>query len=461
MCSFPNIAQKILALGRPLSGFLGPRHTLALFVSVALSLAILKPKAFANDFSYFSSSNLEPQDYLMGSNGALADPIFDRYRTIDLDVDIGINSDCGRININKTMRAALRNVLDTKYLGAIGRDIVASSPMLLACYFSPTWCSILKQARLRANLLTQFRLDQCGLIDKYTDQRVSDYYEDRSRCVQQSIRKNDGDFEKAMESCKNYWDFDVKDWSGGKESSVRKLIDSTAKWAGMTDGNSKRIVDLTKAFIGDTIVQRGEIHVDFGPRRVQLTPRTYLMEVKASTFKNLCEKLLPKVIRAGGHRANIYKVISDKDLGEVSGSNEIKLDHQTMLSLAFLPYKKRQLACRKLSEALAMGIYSSDMSKTLDFISSTLQSNPHLPTKHKKEAELKRRSFKDHVELTLAFEKQNSEPINQVLYRINKEGLKYLQQATDREVHHEQEAVHSKQIKSLFFDCADGVGCQY
>ncbi|MBI2603759.1 MAG: hypothetical protein HYW48_11970 [Deltaproteobacteria bacterium] len=427
----------------------------------ALGVLISASSILAKDIGYFSTNYFEPSDYLYGSNGAHGDPVFDQYRTIDLDIDIGVNSDCGRISIRNTLRAALKNILDSKYLGAIGRDIMAASPMLMVCYFSPTWCAILKQAQLKAGLLAQFRLNQCGLIDKYTDQRVSDFYEDRSRCVQGAIRKYDGNFEEAMESCKNYADFDIKDWGGQKGNGMKKLIESTARWAKMTDEQSKRIVDLTKAFIGDTIVRQGEIHVDFGPRRVQLTPRTYLMEVKATTFKKLCSELLPKLVRAGGYRANVYKVISESDLKDVSGSNNIRLDHQTMLSLAYMPYQKRNLACRKLSDALAMGTYTNDMGKALDFISSTLQSNPHLPEKHKKEAELKRRAFKDHVEITLSLESQNSDPINQVLFQINQEGMKYLKTASDRELDNERESVHSKQVDNLFFDCADGVGCQY
>ena len=415
----------------------------------------------AANINYYSTNHLEPKDYLYGANGALADPVFDRYRTIDLDVDIGITSDCGRINIRNTLRAALQNILDTKYLEDMGKDILAASPMLLTCYFSPTWCAILKHAQLKANFLAQLRLNQCKAIDKFTDQRVSDFYEDRSRCVQKSIRDSDGNFETAMESCKNYADFDIRGWAGGAEDGVRKLIDSTAKWAGMNDTQSKRVVDLSKAFVGDSIVKRGELHVDFGPRRVQLTPRTYLMEVKTGTFQKLCGELLPKLVRSGGYKANVYKIISEQDLKDVSGSNKVTIDHQTMMSLAFMPYRKRAIACRKLSDALAMGIYTEDMGKTLDFISSTLQANPHIPSTHKKEAELKRRAFKDHVELTLSLEKQNNEPLNQVLYQINSEGMQYLNNASKREIKGQGDSVHSKQVDDLFFDCADGVGCQY
>ena len=417
-------------------------------------------KAFGQEIDYFHSGEMEPSDYLLGSNSKNGDPIFDRYRTVDLNVDIGVGTDCGRISIKDTMRAALKNILDTKYLGDMGQDIVAASPMLLTCYFSPTWCAILKHSRIRANFLSQLRLNQCRAINRFVDQRVSDYYENRSSCIQGAIKKHNGNFERAMESCQNYRDYDIRDWAGDGKSPVNKLIESTAKWAKMTDSDSKRIVGLTKAFVGDTIVQRGEVSVDFGPRRVQLTPRTYLMEVRDSTFNKLCKSILPKIVRAGGYRANVFRVVSKSDLEDVSGSNQIKLDHQTLLSLAYMPKKKRNMACKKLSDALAMGIYTEDMGKTLDFISSKMVANPHLPEKRKEEVDLKRRAFKDHVELTLDLAKENSEPLNKVLFQINTDGRRYIDHQIDRNLDSEREAIRAIRNDDVFFDCADGIGCK-
>ena len=426
---------------------------------IIVSLFLQIPPANASNIDYFHTGELEPSDYLLGSNSKAGDPIFDRYRTVDLNVDIGIGSDCGRISIKDTMQAALKNILDTKYLGDMGSDIMAASPMLLTCYFSPTWCAILKHSRIRANFLAQLRLNQCRAINRFVDQRVSDYYESRSSCIQDSIKKHNGNFERAMESCQNYRAFDIRDWSGDGDSTVNKLIESTAKWAKMTDDESQRIVDLTKSFVGDTVIQRGEVSIDFGPRRVQLTPRTYLMEVRNSIFERLCKGILSKVVRSGGYRANVYRVISNDELQEVSGSNQIKIDHQTILSLAYMPRKKRVMACKRLSDALAMGIYTEDMGKTLDFISSKMVANPHLPEKRKAEVDLKRRAFKDHVELTLDLAKENSEPLNKVLFQINSDGRMYINEQIDRNLDSEQGAVQAVRAEEMFFDCGDGIGC--
>ncbi len=408
-----------------------------------------------------SESRKQANDYLFGPNGHLSDPVFDKFRTIDLDVDIGIGSDCGRINIQKTLKAGLTNILDSKYFEKVGQDIMAASPMLLTCYFSPTWCAILKNFRIQANMLAQLRMNQCNAINKYTDQRVSDYYEQRSQCVQNKIKSTDGDFEKAMNGCDGNRDYNLRSWAGGNgQDEENRLIEDSAKWAGFTDESAKRVVDLTKSFIGDTVIKNGSVKVDFGPRQYQMSPRTYLMEVKNSTFNKLCKSLLPKLVRSGAYGGNAFKVISDKDLKDVSGSNKFILDRQTLTSLAFMPYAKRNDACRQLSDALAMGTYNEDMGKTLDFIASKLSTNPNLPEKRQTEVDRKRSAFKDQVELSLNFENRYAEPLNQVLYRINKEGAKYMESAASREINHEGQSHHSQRIQNLFMDCADGIGCE-
>lgn len=423
---------------------------------LALSLGFY---SHASDFDHRSTNEFSPSDYLFGSFGELEDLAFDQYQTIDLSVDLGVGSDCGRIDIKNTLKAAFQNVIDEKYLEGMGRNIIAASPMLLISYFSPTWASVIKHSRLRANFLAQLRLNQCRAINKFVDNRVSDYYEERSKCIQNSIQQHDGNFERAMENCKNYKDYELSSWSGDGKSIENRLIESTAKWAGFEGDDADRVVALTKSFIGESILKEGNLSVDFGPRRVQLTPRTYLMEKKTKVFSKLCKDLLKRIIKVGGYKSNIYRHVSDSDLMKLSDSGKKLIDRQTILSLAYLPYKKRQAACRKLSDAIAMSIYSEDMGKTLDFISSKMMTNPHYPTKRKYEVDQKRRTFKDQVELTLAFEEQNSEPLNQVLYQINLEGKGYMNRATQRELNSEVESYHDKRMESIFFDCGDNIGC--
>lgn len=108
-----------------------------------------------------------------------------------------------------------------------------------------------------------------------------------------------------------------------------------------------------------------------------------------------------------------------------------------------------------------IAVASYDMGKTLDFISSKMVSNPHLPEKRKKEVDLKRRAFKDHVELTLDLATANSEPLNKVLFQINSDGRGYINQQIDRNLDFESQGLLRAQRNEVFFDCADGIGCDH
>ncbi len=413
------------------------------------------------DLDYRSVGRLRPSDYLFGTHGRSRDRIFDEARTVDLSVDLGVSGgDCGNLSVKNTLQSALKNILDAKYLGDMGSSILSASPMLLTCYFSPTWCSILKHSRVRSDFLAQLRMDQCKAIDSYTDSKVSEFDEQRAQCVRRANQSSGGNFEKAMESCKNSTGFDLSDWAGDGNTVENRLIGSTAKWAGLKNEKAQRFVNLTKAFIGDTVIKRGQISLDYGPHKVQLTPRTYLNQLKENSQKSLCNDLVGKVIAQGGYRTDLNNLISDNDLDKISeGADHHLIDRQTILSLTYLPHAKREVACKKLSESIAMTVFSDDMGKTLDFASAKLTTNPHLPSRRQNDAIRKTRVLKDQIEMTLALEQHQSTPLNKALYQINKEGAKYQKGVVEEAMRTDEKAKISKSIDYQFFDCADGIGC--
>ena len=124
-----------------------------------------------------------------------------------------------------------------------------------------------------------------------------------------------------------------------------------------------------------------------------------------------------------------------------------------------MPYKQRKMACRKLSDALALGTYNDDMGKALDFVSSKIGSNPHLPKQKQLDTDRKRHALKDQIELTLDIENYNSIPLNTILYQINSEGAKYIKQASERSLESDQGTRLGRHVDSIIFDCADGLGC--
>ena len=111
---------------------------------------------FGSDVRY--SARLKPQDYLFAPNPERRNDLFETLRPVDLGVNLGIGSDCGKINIEGTFHSTFGKFLSGDYFKGVAQDILGSAPMLAACYMSPTWCAILKHTQMSANFLTQTRL---------------------------------------------------------------------------------------------------------------------------------------------------------------------------------------------------------------------------------------------------------------------------------------------------------------
>lgn len=417
--------------------------------------------ARAEEYKY--SGRLSPSDYLMGSQEQHRDPVFDKYRTIDLGVQLGVGSDCGRIDFKSTLRASLQNILDAKYFGDMGKDILAASPMLLTCYFSPTWCAILKHSQLNAHWLSQMRLDQCSLIDKYTDSRVDDFYQERQSCVRRAIEANGGNMEQAMESCRgsNVYQADLANWAGGKygqKVSSNRLIDSSAKWAGLDGPEAKGTVDLLKSLVGDTIVSKGYVSVEYGPRSTPLTPRTYLASLEKASFDKLCGGIIKKVTDSNG-TVSIDRLVTDDELQSLSPNTEqLLVDRQTIRSLAYMSPKQRGYACKKLSDAVAMTVFSTDVNRSLDVL-TTLSQNPNLPPQRKQEITDKRKALKEQIEVTVELQHERSEPLNNVLSQINTEGRRLQSEAVAEDLTNDANSTGNRRADVNFMDCSDAVMC--
>jgi hypothetical protein len=172
----------------------------------------------ARDFNYRHASEISPNDYLYKNRNEQTDSVFDNYQTVSLGFSLGSGADCGKVNFKSTLQASLRNLLDSRYFESVGTSILSASPMLATCYFSPTWCSILKHTRVNANFLSNMRLDQCALIDKYVDNRTEDYKRERQECVHKAIQRNGGNMEKALEECQSHssYSVDLSNWAGNR-----------------------------------------------------------------------------------------------------------------------------------------------------------------------------------------------------------------------------------------------------
>jgi hypothetical protein len=428
-----------------------------------LAITFLSTSVSAKEFNYRHNSEMSSSDYLFKERSKQSDSVFDNYQTVDLGFSLGVGADCGKVDFKSTMQASLKNLLDAKYFESVGNSILAASPMLLTCYFSPTWCSILKHTRVNANFLSQMRLDQCALIDKYVDNRSEDFKKERQGCVHKAIQRNGGNMEQAMKECKSGGDYsvDLANWAGsrfGSKSSKNKLIESSAKWAGFNSNEAKRSVGLLKALVGDTVIGKGRISVEYGPRNKAITPRTRLYELEKDTYEKLCKGLLNKIDR-NANRISIDRLISKNELKNIGGNKEdTYIDKQTLRYLSYLPFIKRGSYCRKLAASVAMTKFSDEMNSSLDML-NILEQNPNLPETRKVEIAKKRKNLKDSIEATLQLEEAKNTPLNTVVSQITREGRFYQGRATERILDNESNTINSRRSQAEFFDCADGILC--
>ena len=418
--------------------------------------------AFGGDILNFENSKrLSPSEYMLRSHENKDDPIFSKsYQIIDLGLDVGIGSDCGKVDFRGTMRAALKNTLDAKYFGDLGRDIMAASPMLATCYFSPTWCSVLKQGQLSAHFLSQMRLNQCALIDKYTDDRTEDFYRERQTCVRKEIGRQSGNLESALSSCQNPFDLDLTSWTGagrGDGKSENRLIESSAKWAGLEGDRAGEAVNLAKAFVGDTVVSKGHISVDYGPKKVPTTPYSHLVDLQEKEYSVLCDDLLKKIERERSART-VDEIITYRDLKKLSGDGRPLIDKETIQAMSFLPRGARDEACRKLSNEMALTLFTKQMNDTLDVLTVASQ-NPNLPPHRKKEIDEKRASLKESTDMTLKLHRERNGPLNETVKAINEEGGRYRDEKTWRSLSVDRAKTAHDSEAAILFDCGDSVWC--
>lgn len=445
--------------------------TLFSFWTIVFSFSLFVPKVSpaADQYSY-GFQKFKPQDYLFGPNpNGNRDP-FDGLRPIEANVNLAIGSDCGKINIAGSLAASFRKFFDGNYFAGLMNNAIGAAPMMTACYFSPTLCSVLKHTQLSANFLTQLRLNQCQIIDKYVDSRTEDYYRERQTCAKRAIQQNGGDMETAMDSCQNnVFQAHAGNWTGrGPQGNSDSLIADSMKWAGFEDDNGRRITELITSFVGDTVLTQGNLKVEYGPRNHAYSPRAHLSRQERELQDQFCGRLVPSVAEyfeqnrqlTDAEMENKLRELRERTTGNVrNDAEDLSVLTPTLIrNLAYLPSNRRTRICHKLAQTIAMTRFSKDMHQALDVLTAASQ-NPNLPPNRKQEIENKRTQLKDQIELTLKLKQEQTKPMGEVMQYIAEEGLLAQDFAVKRTLTAESgsrnKATHSQRMN----DCADGIFC--
>ena len=409
----------------------------------------------ASSFDHHYQGRLKPGDYKFHQSERRLEP--ELRRVGDLNVDLGIGSDCGNLDIRSTLRGSLNNVLNADYFGDIGRNIVGAAPMLSICYMSPTWCSILKSSRVEANFVAATRLEQCKIIDSYVDSRTQDFQAERQECMRREMGQNGGNPDLAADRCGgSLFQRDFKSWAGPGEGRQEQnsLIDSSARWAGYTRPEDQEMVQFVKAAVGDSLVSSGRVAVRFGPENQQISPRADLKNLKSEAHQILCKEIVPRVLERPSE--SIYRTISAADRNRLRlGTDLTLIDPPTIRSIASLSWVRRESACRSIAYQMANKAISYKSTKGLEMLTALLQ-NPHLPDHRRQELELKRQQLRDMVEMTFKLEENENRALAHSLSEVNQEGEAARHQQIHRRFDDVDRDYAQKRAYQALFDCSDG-----
>ena len=439
-----------------------------LAIIVSLFTVVIPTDALAGNFGFTGTDTsqwqgrLKPQDYLFAPNPEQRNDLFETLKPIDLGVNLAVGADCGKINIDGTLRAAFGKFLSGDYFKGMATDILGSAPMLAACYMSPTWCAILKHTQVSANFLAGLRLNQCQIMDKYVDSRVEDYYRERQSCVHRSIEHNGGDMESALSSCQNgVFEKKAGAWAGASDDPNRPndlLADST-RWAGFSGAEGNRVTGLLQSMVGDTVLMKGNLRVEYGPRAHAYSPRSYLLSMEQQISQTFCGKLLPELATSSQFIADAEIARRMKALPSAPGEEEAPmLTPDVIRNLSYLPKMRRDQVCLKLSQAMAMQAFTRDMNRSIDVLTVAAQ-NPNLPPNRKLEIEQKRLALKDQVEMTLRLRQEQAKPVGEVMQYIAAEGLAAQDEATRENLATQSGGELKASHAARMNDCADGIFC--
>lgn len=402
------------------------------------------------DFSYRDSVRLGSDqmfDLSKRREGSLQD-----YRIVDLSAQVDVGSNCGQMNVGANLRANMKEFLNGDFFNGLGNQITDAGGLLALCYLSPAMCSITKNLRITSGLTSAMDLEACSLIEKYQDQQIAVYERERSQCVRSELKRNGNNVKDALRSCgENSYENKLKNWAGGDGLvPMNQLIESTAKWAGLNNDEAIQTIELTKAFVGDTVIGKGGVSVDFGSRNRIYAPSDLIEDER---------KLLSDNINNFFKYSNYSLEIKDEDLEKIFDKKvSLNIARKLMEKLSYLPNRDRETAISKVSKAVATqsGIEKLEKSMELLLLASR---NPNVPDAQKLEAKNLSEQLKNSLELSLKMKNSENDSFEKVLAQVSDESQKYESWEFSEKLNLEKTRFGEKTLKQDFMDCTDKVFC--
>ena len=417
-------------------------------LTVVLSLFCIVNFGYSRQFGYDNSEDYLYQDFKE------SDRIFIDYKPVELEAEVGLGSQCGKISLKNTMKGVLKNLYSERYLNGLVAKLAYASPELFICMLNPKLCNFIKQTKINLNLLAKFRLDQCAIIDKYTTKRASEYTKSRANCIGKRREKGDN-LEMAIEACNSDVFDKIYSLTGeNKYVTTQKVVNDSLKWLGVKDSKTR---DLVYEMVGDTVITKGKVRLDIGS-----APSSSMLlykreeDIQQDTYAHICKDIVERV---HAKDTSIQKIVSSyavkEKFAKLKQQNLINVE--TLENLSKLPLNRQKRLCKELANAISTEIIRQEIIKAHKLLSAA-QMNPHMGDAAAKELQKRIDLLNRHLKLK-AYQKTKS--LGEVMAFINSEGSKITKEEAQTIRGEISKEIAMKNIREeLLFNCVYEARCQ-
>jgi len=276
-----------------------------------------------------------------GRDAINQDDFFD-YKPADVKTGMEVGAQCGKISIDGSFKAALkkikgqfRNQLDLSKL-------VAASPLLAACHYSPALCKGVQSYQELINFMTKFNFNQCAIQDKYIKSRGQVFNRQIANCIGRR-NTDDADYEKIKDECyKKHDDFGLnRPFSGSTKPFNRNLVKGSLDWLGIKDDS---LYESLMQTVGEVSFSFGSFRSMFGSAGKRVTP--YQQErIETKKFKTEVCSIV--------EIQDVSESISKLRNVDLSKKTDSIITRNVIFDLLTFPYETRLNLCDELASAWA------------------------------------------------------------------------------------------------------------
>ena len=330
-------------------------------MKIFIIFLMMSPMVYGIDsYRYSSSDKVNSYDLFFkdSNSGALLseNPI----GRVDANVDLGIGTDCGKLDLKKQLDVSALKMMTENYFDQVTSAGVASMPLFFLCRIDKALCETIKTLRLNASLSSLFSINHCKAIDKFTSSKMKEYFKERNECTNKQLTSNGGDWDAAIRFCRAKTG--QTSWTGRPKSEGRLLQDSS-EWLGINKDDAKEVLTFLKPMVGELIINKDKEKTDFGDKII--TPSEIYHASISKSSKLIC--------------VEVSKLNGDNQFDRVA----MKLNYGPYLTyrmvndLRSIPISERKSLCNGFVASVEKAKFENKLQRAKEFLLKAMQ-NPNL-----------------------------------------------------------------------------------